>query len=84
MKHQTQSSVVEKIGIILFYAIFYVSYFLIWNLLIRFPEDITARLISLLLCPVIVSILVHIIYTNEKRTLEQNSWKKMGREGRII
>jgi glucan phosphoethanolaminetransferase (alkaline phosphatase superfamily) len=84
MKNQTQSSVVEKIGIILFYAIFCVSYFLIWNLLIRFPEDITARLISLLLCPCIVSILVLMIYTKEKRTLEHNSWKRMVREGRII
>ena len=75
---------IEKILNIILIGATHVSFFFIWNLLVRFPEDITAKLIFLSLCPFIVSTLLYMIYIKEKRMLEQNSWKRMGREGRII
>ncbi len=84
MKNHPQCSIVERIGSALLQVTYCVSFFLIWSLLIRFPEDITGKLIFLLLCPVIVSTLVFMIYVKEKRTLEHNLWKRMGQQGKII
>ena len=75
---------IEKFGNILFIGVIYVSFFLLWNLFIRFPDEITAKLVFLILCPYIICTLVYIIFTKDKKILEYNSWRRMQREGKVV
>ena len=75
---------IKRIGFIFFHIGCYISFFLIWNLLVRFPEEITTKLIFVLACPFVISVLIYMIYIKEKQVLEHNLWRKMSREGKII
>ena len=74
----------EKIGNIIFIAATYISFFFLWNLFLRFPDEITTKLVFLTLCPFVICTLVYTVYTKDKKILEYNSWRRMQREGREI
>ena len=79
-----RNKLVLNIGKAIFYIASFVSYFLLWNLFLRFPEEITAKLVFLILCPFIICLLTYTLYTKEKGVLERNSWRRMGRKGEVI
>ena len=74
----------EKLGNIIFIAATYISFFFSWNLLLRFPEEMTAKLVFLTLCPYLICTLVYMVYSKDKKILEYNSWRRMLREGRVV
>ena len=75
---------IERLGNLTFILVIHVTFLLLWNLLLRFPQEITVKLVFLLLCPYIVCTLIYLIYQKEKKILEQNHWRRMARQRKII
>lgn len=75
---------IEKLGNLTFILVIHVTFLLLLNLLLRFPQEITIKLVFLLLCPYIVCILIYLIYAKEKKIQQQNHWRRMARQGKII